>query len=57
MKEIITNLLGVYTPLTAADGTIISSVAGIDWTWIIGAVAFLLFLYCFFKIVGVLIRG
>lgn len=73
MKDIILDLFGAYTPVmteqavivTGADGTsaveyidvVASGFAGVDWPWVIGAVAFLLCLYCFFRILGMIFKG
>jgi len=73
MKDIIIDLFGSYTPVMTQQavavidpelGTYIeyvdvvaSGVAGVDWPWVIGAIAFLLCLYCFFRILGMIFKG
>lgn len=64
MKELITSLFGVYTPITytapgpVIDGTVTEydvvagGFAGIDWTWLAGVALFGLTLYCVFRIIG-----
>ena len=64
MKDIVVQMFGTYTPVqtqtTLADGTVISEVAqgmaGVDWPWVIGALAFLLCLYSFFRILGMIFK-
>lgn len=56
MKTVIENLFGVYTPVTGADGIIPSGAAGVDWGYIAGVVLFAIVLFCFFKIVGAVIK-
>lgn len=66
MKELITDIFGVYTPTTytnyvctdVTNGTyeaidvIPSGLAGVDWVWIGGLALFLLITYCMFRIIG-----
>lgn len=55
LKAFMDILLGTYTPNTYVDNgvTIIASgCAGVDWTYIVRAVAFLLVLYSVFRLVG-----
>lgn len=55
LKAFMDVLLGTYTPNTYVDNgvTIIASgCAGVDWTYIVRAVAFLLVLYSVFRLVG-----
>lgn len=40
MKDLIISLLGEYTTKTDASGNLIGGLAGLDYEWIIGAVAF-----------------
>lgn len=47
--------LGVYSPVTYSDGSvniIPAGLAGVDWTYIVRAGAFLLIVYCLFRLVG-----
>ena len=55
LKAFMDILLGTYTPNTYVDNgvTIIASgCAGVDWCYIVRAVAFLLVLYSVFRLVG-----
>lgn len=64
MKELITALFGVYTPVLtdevtlAADGTsftvqvVAAGLAGVDWSWLAGVFLFAVVLYCALRIVG-----
>lgn len=57
LKAFMDILLGPYTPNTYVDNgvTIIASgFAGVDWTYVVRAAAFLLVLYSVFRLVGVL---
>lgn len=63
MKEVLFSIFGAYEPVTApvvnAAGevvnTAVSGVAGLDWPYIMGVFLFALVLYCFFRLVGVLL--
>lgn len=63
MKDLIISIFGDYVPVTyehiyiVGDDTIIENVipaglAGCDWTYILGVVAFLVVLYCILRIIG-----
>lgn len=71
MKEMILQLFGSYAPVTyttyiqqEVEGTltteaievVASGLAGVDWPWLIGAVAFLLVLYSLFRLLGVFFK-
>ena len=64
MKDILLAIFGAYTPLTAptltATGEIVDAVipglAGVDWPYLAGVVLFAIVLYCFFRLVGVLLK-
>lgn len=66
MKLLITRLLGSYEAVTTemyafntttnevyAFTAVPDGLAGVDWAWIAGALAFLICLYCVFRLVGV----
>jgi uncharacterized phage infection (PIP) family protein YhgE len=58
LETFFAQLLGTYTPVTyEVDGisVIASGFAGVDWPYIIRAVAFLLVFYCIFRLLGVLL--
>lgn len=73
MKDLILTLFGTYDPVmtqeavavTSVDGVTVieyvdvvaSGFAGVDWPWVIGAFAFLLCLYSFFRIIGMIFKG
>lgn len=47
--------LGIYTPITYSDGSvniIPAGLAGVDWSYLVRAFAFLLIVYCLFRLVG-----
>lgn len=64
MKDILLAIFGAYIPLTAptltATGEIVDAVipglAGVDWPYLAGVVLFAIVLYCFFRLVGVLLK-
>ena len=56
MKAVIESIFGVYTPVTDAEGVVVSGMAGVDWPYIAGAVLFAIVLFCFFKLVGVVLK-
>lgn len=41
MREVIISLLGEYTPLLDENDNIIGGLAGLDYTWIVGAILFI----------------
>lgn len=61
LKELIINIFGEYTPITydvlddagnvlytaVADG-----MAGVDWPYVLGVLAWIVTLYCFLRILG-----
>lgn len=52
-------MLGDYTPITyVVDGAsvVASGAAGVDWTYLVRAGAFLLVLYSVFRLIGVLLK-
>lgn len=69
MKDVVLTVLGEYTPRTQtvteylSDGSaetyteIVPGVAGMDWEWISGSVLFGMVLFCFLKLVGVLLKN
>lgn len=73
MKDLILTLFGSYDPVmtqqavvvTAEDGSaaieyidvVAAGFAGVDWPWLLGGIAFLLCLYSFFRIIGMIFKG
>lgn len=58
LKQFMDTLLGEYTPITyvyGEDTLIPSGMAGMDWPYIIRALAFLLVFYCIFRLLGVIL--
>ena len=58
LKQFFDILLGPYTPVSYEYGTdtiIPSGMAGMDWPYIVRALAFLLVFYCIFRLVGVIL--
>lgn len=63
MKDVILAIFGAYEPVTttvidAAGETVTavaSGLAGVDWPYIAGVLLFGVVLYCFFRLVGVLL--
>lgn len=56
MQTVIQNIFGVYTPIMDSNGVIPSGAAGVDWGYVAGVLLFAIVLFCFFKIVGGLIK-
>ena len=55
LKSFFDSVLGVYTPVTVTiDGvtTALSGFAGVDWPYLVRAAAFLLCLWCVFRLLG-----
>jgi len=67
MKELIISIFGEYEPITyqlttvggsaddlyeVTNDVIPNGLAGCDWTYILGVVAFLIVLYCILRIIG-----
>lgn len=60
MKDLILSLFGPYEPVTKlVEGVAVplDGLAGVDWPWLMGACMFAIFLYSFFRLVGVILRG
>lgn len=58
MRELITTLFGEYTPLMDPQtGSAVLGVAGCDWEWIAGVFLFGIVLFCFLRMVGVLLKN
>ena len=50
MRDIWVAIFGTYAPLTdSMTGEVLPGLAGVDWPYIFGAIAFLIALYSFFK--------
>ena len=72
MKELIIQLFGQYEPVMTTQAVVVPSVdggsvleivdvvaaglAGVDWAWVAGVVLFGIVLYCFFRLVGCLLK-
>lgn len=56
MRSVMQNIFGVYNPIVVNDleGNIIYT--GVDWEYIAGILLFTLCLYCFFRILGMVIQ-
>lgn len=46
------DFLGEYIPVTNIDGTIPAGAAGVDWSWVISGILFVVVVYSVFKIIG-----
>lgn len=57
MKQLLTNLFGIYTPVTDQSGNVVSGMAGVDWPYVLGVCIFIVFLYCCLRIVGGLLTN
>lgn len=58
LKQFFDILLGEYVPVSymyGEDTIIPSGMAGMDWPYIVRAVAFLLVFYCIFRLLGVIL--
>lgn len=58
LKQFFDILLGTYTPVTyVLDGNEIipPGLAGVDWSYLVRAFAFLLVFYCVFRLLGVIL--
>ena len=67
MKELIVSIFGAYTPVMTTETHVVadsvqsvevvaSGLAGVDWPWLAGVLLFAVFLYSFFRLVGVLLK-
>ena len=58
MRDLWVSIFGQYTPIIdEITGEIVGGVAGLDFTYIFGAIAFLICLYSFLKYVWVLLKN
>ena len=55
LKNAIIGVLGYYE-LQIDNGYVIGGVAGLDWPWIISAVCLVVFIYCLFRLLGVIFK-
>lgn len=59
MKDFLESILGEYVPVTyeaIVDGTtydiVASGVSGVDWLYVLSGIAFLMLIYCTFRVLG-----
>lgn len=63
MRDLLIQIFGAYQPVTTtvfdatgeAISVVASGMAGVDWPYIAGVLLFGLVLYCFFRLVGVVL--
>lgn len=57
MRDIIISILGEYTPnVSTTTGKVLGGIESLDFTWIVGAILFLICVWSVFKILGVLLK-
>lgn len=65
MKAIIISIFGAYTPIETVVGVddlgqsvygVATGMAGVDWSYIAGVVLFAIVLFCFMRLIGVLLK-
>lgn len=56
MRDLITSIFGTYTPVTDAEGVIVSGAAGVDWPFVAGVLLFAIVLISLFKVIGAVIK-
>lgn len=54
--DLIKNILGEYVPLTALDGTPLTGIASINFTWISNTIIFIGAIFMVFKIINSLVN-
>lgn len=57
MRDLIVNLLGEYSPTLSPDGELVGGLYSLDFTWIVGAVCFVILLLGFVSLVRILLKG
>lgn len=57
MRDFIVQLLGEYKPSLLPDGTAVGGLYSLDFTWIVGAVAFLICLFGAISLIRILLKG
>lgn len=57
MRDLITNLLGEYSPTMGEGGEFIGGLASLDFTWLVGAVCFIIMLWGVFSLIRVLLKS
>lgn len=58
MRAFIDSILGVYTPTTVTvDGVVVplSGLAGVDWSYVICGLVFVVVIFCTLKLLGSMI--
>lgn len=56
MKDVIVSLFGEYQLTYTPEGALVGGLAGLDYAYIFGVLAFLIVLYSFFRLLGVLFQ-
>lgn len=57
MRDLIVNLLGEYSPTLSPDGDLVGGLYSLDFTWIVGAVCFVVLLLGFVSLLRILLKG
>lgn len=57
MRDLIVNLLGEYSPTLSPDGELVGGLYSLDFTWIVGAVCFVVLLLGFVSLLRILLKG
>lgn len=57
MRDLIVNLLGEYSPTLSPDGELVGGLYSLDFTWIVGAVCFMVLLLGFVSLLRILLKG
>ena len=52
LKIFLDSLLGTYTPIMDSNGIIPYGFAGVDWSYLIRALVFVIILYAILRIIG-----
>ncbi len=56
MRDLIISILGEYQPNLSPDGEVLGGLYSLDFTWLVGAVVFVIFVYSVLRIINSLIN-
>lgn len=56
MRDLIIAILGEYQPVLSPEGKVLGGLYSLDFTWLVGAVTFVIFVYSVLRIINSLIN-
>lgn len=56
MRDLIISILGEYQPTLSPNGEVLGGLYSLDFTWLVGAAVFVIFVYSVLRIINSLIN-